>query len=307
VKHNRQILFSAISVAQCLLVISEDNSSAWRTLTNFESNFQNLLNVDGDFQKIMLRTCISGIMSNVPALLMQNSCKIIEALGKTIEVNHRVVLNEITSKLPLGEKDPSIEIIDEEMVEESESDASLRRLQEEQPSDLEQEVKLIGYLLSSQRMAAEILSNICTPDDDENYEDIDDKSDVESVHDYDTTAQSNQTPMIAYRVPIEVSETIKSCQIVEKVSSRACSFLPSPQEVSRLIIDYRTVTRYTCGRLTCELRYSSCCFRSDCFSSGISRRSNLADVSREFVEAFSFQTSTLVLKQTLLVTSINFE
>lgn len=93
-------------------------------------------------------------------------------------------------------------------------------MKDDQPSELEQELKLVGYLLSAQRMAAEILSNICTPDDsDSGSEGIDDKSDAESVQDYDVGLQNAQNNLKADKVPVEVSEAIKSHQIVEKVKN----------------------------------------------------------------------------------------
>lgn len=151
---------------------------------------------------------------------MQNLTLIIEALSRTIGINHRIVLNEITSKLPLnGTTPPQIEVLDDEMNEESEADASNRRLKEDLPSELEQEVKMIGYLLSAQRISAEVLSNICTPEDDQTCEDIDDNSDPESVHDYDVSQQVNGNKLVADKIPVEVAEGIKAHQIVEKVKS----------------------------------------------------------------------------------------
>lgn len=201
-------------------MISEDNSAAWRVLATFNSDFQQLLRIEGDFQSVILRTVVAGVMANVPELLMQNLTGIISALSGTIEINHRQILNEITSNLPLGEaKAPQIEVMDEDMNDEPEADASLRRLKDEMPTEIEQEVKLVGYLLSAQRIAAEVLSNICTPDDDEISEDIDDRSDNESVHDYDMTQQQNGNLASSDKIPVEVSEAIKSHQIVEKVSS----------------------------------------------------------------------------------------
>lgn len=160
-------------------------------------------------------------MANVPALLNQHLTAIIEALSKTIEINHRTILNAITSKLPLNEATQSarIELIDEEMTEETEEDASLRRLNDELPTELEQEIKHIGYLLSAQRISAEVLSNIvCSHGEEEIMDEADDKSDAESVQDYDSTQNGNGIQrVVGDKVPIEIVEIIKSQQIVEKV------------------------------------------------------------------------------------------
>lgn len=70
-------------------------------------------------------------------------------------------------------------------------------------------------------MAAEILSNICTPDDEPGAEDIDDKSDAESVQDYETGAQQTQKNLNADKIPVEIAEAIKAHQIVEKLWARS--------------------------------------------------------------------------------------
>jgi hypothetical protein len=67
-------------------------------------------------------------------------------------------------------------------------------------------------------MAAEILSNVCTPEDEAGLEEIDDKSDAESVQDYETDDHAIQNDLKADKMPIEIAEAIKAHQIVEKVS-----------------------------------------------------------------------------------------
>lgn len=213
----------AISVAQCLLVISEDNPSSWKILAEFEAVFQNILRLDGNHQTAILRTVIAGVCSNVPILSMQNFNLIIEALSKTIDVNHRQILNELTSRLPLNESErkapPPIEVVDENMEEETETEASERRLREDMPTELDNDIKNIGYLLSAQRTAAEILTNICSTEDNE-AGDMED-SDPESVHDYDVSEQSNGNQVSADKISPEMSETIKSLKIVEKLWERS--------------------------------------------------------------------------------------
>ena len=98
-------------------MISEDNAAAWKILANYGPDFNNILKVDGNHQTVILRTVVAGVISNVPALLMQNLRAIVEALGKTVEINHRTVMGVITSKLPLaGNQDAPIQ--DLELMEE---------------------------------------------------------------------------------------------------------------------------------------------------------------------------------------------
>lgn len=212
--------FSAISVGQCLLVISEDNAVAWRILAEYTTVFQNLLKIEGDFKADILRTVVAGIITNVPVLSIQNSSLVLEALNKTIEINHRNVLNELTSRLPLNEEQeaPQVEIMDDDMNVETEREASTRRLREDLPSEIERDIKNVGYLLSAQRIAAEVLTNICSSEDSEMNEDIDDDlSDAESVHDYDTAEHQNGTQLSADKISVEISEAVKGLKIVEKV------------------------------------------------------------------------------------------
>lgn len=214
-----------------MLVISEDNPTAWRILADFVSVFQNVLNLEGnDYKTVILRTVVAGVASNVPALSMQCLNPIMDTLSKTLEINQRQVLNEITSRIPLNEnevEEPTpVEIVDDDMGEESEADASVRRLRDDLPSELENDIKNIGYLLSAQRTAAEILTNICSSEGSESKDEMEDISDAESVHDYDINEQQNGNGICEDKIPIELTEAIKAHKIVEKVSFSYHSILP---------------------------------------------------------------------------------
>lgn len=214
-----------------MLVISEDNPTAWRILADFVSVFQNVLTLEGsDYKTVILRTVVAGVASNVPALSMQCLNPIMDTLSKTLEINQRQVLNEVTSRIPLNEnevEEPTpVEIVDDDMGEESEADASARRLRDDLPSELENDIKNIGYLLSAQRTAAEILTNICSSEGSESKDEMEDISDAESVHDYDINEQQNGNGICEDKIPIELTEAIKAHKIVEKVSFSYHSILP---------------------------------------------------------------------------------
>lgn len=227
--------FSAISVGQCLLVISEDNPSSWKIFAKFGNDLQNILKIDQNLQAAMLVTTVAAIMANVPELRAQYLKDIIEALGKVLDMNHRVLLNEITSKLPLnGEHSSNLEVVDEEMTEETEDEAALRRLKEDLPTDLDNEKKVIGNLLSAQRIVVEVISNICTNDDDDSKANsiLDEDSDADSVHDYEVNGDIQQ--LTSNTIPIEIVEVIKAHEIVSKIWLRA---QPLPENVNQILQD----------------------------------------------------------------------
>lgn len=211
-------------------MISEDNPTAWKVLADYGTVFQDLMRIEGDYKATILRTVAAGITSNVPVLSLQNLSLIMDVLSKALEINHRTVLNEITSRLPLSEEERQqdsaapMEVIDDEMNQESEADATTRRLREDMPTELEKNVKEVGYLLLAQRIAAEILTNMCSSEDSEMNDDMDDDiSGSESVHDYDIADQQQiqNGNIVGDKIPIEISEAVKAHGIVEKVNNYA--------------------------------------------------------------------------------------
>lgn len=168
----------AVAVAQCLLVISEDNSTAWRLLSNYGQELVSLLSATStefDEAAILLSTLVAGIVSNVPALSGAHLGAILVTLSRTLDVNHRALLGDLTSSLPLAggrRKENEIFVTDdppEAMEEESEAAASARRRRQDLPSVLEVRTKHVGWLLDAQRVAAEITTNICSVGDDGKY------------------------------------------------------------------------------------------------------------------------------------------
>lgn len=205
-------------------MISEDNPTAWKVLADYGTVFQDLMRIDGDYKATILRTVAAGIASNVPVLSLQNLSLIMDVLSKALEINHRTVLNAITSRMPLSEEErlqdsgAPMEVIDEEMNHESETEATTRRLKEDMPTELEKDIKEVGYLLAAQRIAAEILTNMCSSEDSEMNDDMDDDiSGSESVHDYDIADHQQNGQIAGDKIPVEISEAVKAHGIVEKV------------------------------------------------------------------------------------------
>uniref|UniRef100_A0AAG5DWB3 SYO1-like TPR repeats domain-containing protein n=1 Tax=Anopheles atroparvus TaxID=41427 RepID=A0AAG5DWB3_ANOAO len=233
----------AIAVAQCLLVVSEENTSSWRVLAKHGLELSTLLALDGvDNATVLLRMVAAGIICNVPVLLSSHMSQILQAIAKTMEVNHRGALGNVTSMLPLvPQKDAiDLEVTDDAQIDdETEAQSHQRRRKADLPSDGELEVRNVGWLLQAQRIAAEILTNICSTDDDEWQCEGNDNmennagSDAESVCDYDAN-ELNGSVENTDKVPVEVLEAIKSLALVEKLWQKA---QPMAENVHQILVE----------------------------------------------------------------------
>lgn len=225
----------ATSVAQCLLVISEDNVTAWNILAEYSNDFLTLLNLDSSDELKVLSTITAAVVANVPVLCAAHTNTILAALVRILDINQREVLNKISSSLPFDDEEndrqqdavQEVEMIDEEMEADDtlEQSENLRK-KRNTPSQFELEIRKVELLLLAQRIAAESLTNICSGDEENNYEDVDDEgmSDAESVHDYDAT-ENPDTLKEMDKLPVALVEAIKSLGVIEKMYQR-CQTLP---------------------------------------------------------------------------------
>uniref|UniRef100_A0A1B0CF12 SYO1-like TPR repeats domain-containing protein n=1 Tax=Lutzomyia longipalpis TaxID=7200 RepID=A0A1B0CF12_LUTLO len=221
----------AIAVCQCLLIISEDNPTSWAVLSACGSAFGSLLTLEGGFPECLLRTLAAGIMANVPALSEPYLQQILTSLSKTLDENHRAVLGDLTSDLPLLQKEevPELEVAEESRrmeLDETDDAAARRRRKADLPTPLETKVKHVGWLLEAQRVAGETLTNLSSSDDDGNSDDYVEDSEDESINDGDTSSSGNL--QMCDKLPVEILEGIKSLNIIEKLWQRA---QPVPENV----------------------------------------------------------------------------
>lgn len=163
--------FAAVAVAQCLLVISEDNPVSWRVLNNFAQDIASLItNIERTQQNIVLRTVAAATLSNVPNLSMTYINQIFDTLNQALDINHRTLLGQLTSSIPLDQEKlescVDVEVAaEEQMEEESEEQATSRRRRQDLPTERDIEIKHIAWVLEAQRIAAETITNICSSDD----------------------------------------------------------------------------------------------------------------------------------------------
>lgn len=165
----------SIAVAQCMLVISEDNPAAWRVLSAFGADLLVILaatsqQATDENAVVLLSTLAAGIMSNVPALAAPHFTLIFQTLSRTLDVNHRAALGSLTSRLPLNERRRTANdiFVTEEgaMEEETEQEASARRRRQDLPTEIDVEVKTVGWMLAALRVAAETITNFCSTEDE---------------------------------------------------------------------------------------------------------------------------------------------
>lgn len=158
-------------MAQCLLVISEDNPNAWRVLNHFAQDIVSLVTNLKTDQSLILRTVAAAILSNVPSLSTIYINQIFDTLNQALDVNHRSLLAKLTSSLPLDDENHEQNGVDievngeEQMEEETEEAASARRRKQDLPTTHDMEIKYSAWVLEAQRIAAETITNLCTVDD----------------------------------------------------------------------------------------------------------------------------------------------
>uniref|UniRef100_A0A182W8K4 Alpha-carbonic anhydrase domain-containing protein n=1 Tax=Anopheles minimus TaxID=112268 RepID=A0A182W8K4_9DIPT len=231
----------AIAVAQCLLVVSEDNASSWRVLANHGAELLSLLTIQAtDNATLMLRALSAGIIGNVPVLLSSHTSKVLISVSKTLEMNHRSALGNLTSMLPLEQQKDLVDLeVTDDVVfdDETEAQSHQRRRKADLPSEGELTVRDVGRLLQAQRIAAEILTNICSSEDDWQSESNDNDnnagSDAESVYDYDTNGL-NESVENTDKISVEVLEAIKSLALVEKLWQKA---QPVAENVYQILVE----------------------------------------------------------------------
>lgn len=152
-----------------MLVISEDNPVAWRVLNHFAQDIVSLITtLEHTEQNVVLRTVAAAILSNVPSLSTIYINQIFDTLNQALDINHRTLLGKLTSSLPLDEAKDKLDIEvngEEQMEQETEEEATVRRRKQDLPTEHDTEIKHVGWTLEAQRIAAETITNLCSTDD----------------------------------------------------------------------------------------------------------------------------------------------
>uniref|UniRef100_A0A1B0AH86 SYO1-like TPR repeats domain-containing protein n=1 Tax=Glossina pallidipes TaxID=7398 RepID=A0A1B0AH86_GLOPL len=224
----------AISVAQFFLVVSENNPKSWKVLNDHVPNFLCLLSLTGDYGQAYLCSLAAAILTNVPALAASYNVTMLRALAGVLKINHQIVISSVIanisnlSNLISQPETLELEIKMDTTDDESEEAAANRRRRQELPTEADIAVRDIGYLLDAQRVAAEVITNLCSDEDDyhdEDGNDIDDESisENECVVDYESnkSSESSLNLLEGDKFTFDVIDVIKSLSMVEQLWQRA--------------------------------------------------------------------------------------
>lgn len=276
--HETYGLEVSVAVAQLLLIVSEDNSSTWRAFHDAEPVLVALMGLtvaENDFGAVLLRTLATGIVANVPALAQQHLAQVMVGVDRPFNENHRQLLNGLSSDIPLVEHAQRFETeirTDDmdtgDMADDDDDEVTVaarrRERDAEQAAEVALRVKNVGYLLEAQRVAAEILTNICSAEEEKGSgaaggcgaADEMSEDEGEEVQDYEPV--EGEESVVADKLPVEMLEAIRSLHLVEKLWQSA---QPIAENVHELLMRHeRTlVKKLKLLRVSCLLCLHNLC------------------------------------------------
>ncbi|XP_034236433.1 HEAT repeat-containing protein 3 [Thrips palmi] len=239
----------AITVAECLQTVTEENKEAISEMQGLSEQLQQLLSSPNEeINMILLKVLIAGVLINIHsdgigAMDPSRLSLIMASLSTALAYDQRRMLNQLTSELDLNiqklnprnrrRKQEDVEEEDEEMdsenekesVEESKPTKKLKtrgkstHTQERTEGILQQEKDSISNaarILQAQQIALEILANLCSGDDEEGEMDLDD-SDVEEMSDSSFGEEGGSKEALPASVPSDVLEAVVSQRLITKV------------------------------------------------------------------------------------------
>ncbi|XP_001359242.6 HEAT repeat-containing protein 3 [Drosophila pseudoobscura] len=246
----------SISVAQLVLVVSENNSSSWNLLANATILTELLKVTEGSHSLLYLSALAAGILCNVPACSSAYTREILGSLDKLLTIDTQAQLmgckNEIKDLKSKNEA-PVLEI---SMETEEMSEAQTQN-QPKPQSEADSAVKNLEYLLDAQRLVAEIITNLGSSDDQSGWGSDSDQSETESVVDFDMNEQSADND--AGALPVNFVETILQNNVVQKLWQKsqpldtALEKLLSQQESIREKVSKMRVSYLICLQNLCNV------------------------------------------------------
>ncbi|XP_016997581.1 HEAT repeat-containing protein 3 [Drosophila takahashii] len=251
----------AISVAQLVLVVSENNSSSWNVLAS-SSILPELLAVPAESHaQLYLNALAAGILCNVPACSAAHTPEILNGLDKLLSIDPQAQLLSCKNEIQNAKAKDEAPVLEISMETEEMTESQSANQSKPNQCDADVALKNLEHLLDAQRLVAEIITNLGSSDDQSNWDSASDQSETESVADYEM--EDEATDSGAGGLPANFLETIKQNKVVEKLWQKAQPLDPvlekllSQQEsikekVAKMRVSYLICLQNLCNVLAAE-------------------------------------------------------
>lgn len=239
----------AITVAECLQTVTEENKEAISEMQGLSQQLQQFIcSPSEEIKSILLQVLIAGILLNIHSgeigsMDPSRLSLIMASLSNALAYDQRQMLNRLTSDLELNiqirnprnkrrvQKEEEEDDQEMESGSEEESREEAKSKQQLKPrgksthtanitvDTLKEEKKLIATserLLEAQQLALELLANLCSGDDDEGEMDLD-NSDSDELSESSFGEEGGSKEAVPVSVPSDVLEAIVSQRLVTKV------------------------------------------------------------------------------------------
>uniref|UniRef100_A0A1B6L0C3 SYO1-like TPR repeats domain-containing protein n=1 Tax=Graphocephala atropunctata TaxID=36148 RepID=A0A1B6L0C3_9HEMI len=212
----------SISVCQCLISVTEDNTTLTTALRHHESDFLRILAVTSTDQRLLLlKTLAAGILVN---LNPSSSCleAVFAAVTEALDVDTHQQISQLSSELPL--------------------DAPA------QPS--EDTLTLLSNtrtLVDAQAMALEILTNLISSQDDEM--DVESEESVSDEEELNGWTEGDETQLLG--LSSEVYEALKKYKLAKTVYLKTASLPANVMDIIITCVQSRALAKRV-ERLQCS-------------------------------------------------------
>ncbi|XP_016984453.2 uncharacterized protein LOC108048372 [Drosophila rhopaloa] len=251
----------AISVAQLVLVVSENNSSSWNVLAG-SSALPELLSVPAESHaQLYLNALAAGILCNVPACSAAHTREILTSLDKLLTIDPQAQLLSCKNEILNAKSNNEAPVLEISMETEEMTESQSANPSKPNQCDADVTLKNLEHLLDAQRLVAEIVTNLGSSDEQSNWDTDSEQSETEIVADYDM--EDDPVDSGAGGLPANFLETIKQNKVVEKLWQKAQPLDPAlekllfqqdniKEKVVKLRVSYLICLQNLCNVLAAE-------------------------------------------------------
>ncbi|XP_017031711.1 HEAT repeat-containing protein 3 [Drosophila kikkawai] len=251
----------ALSVAQLVLVVSENNSSSWNLLAN-ANILPELLTVPAESHgQLYLNALAAGILCNVPACAAAHTREILTSLNQLLTIDTQAQLLGCKSEIQTAKSKNEAPVLEISMETEELSEAQSANPAKTNESEGEEALQNLEHLLDAQRLVAEIITNLGSSDDQSEWGSDSNQSETESVADYEMEEDAADSG--SGGLPANFLETIKQNQMVQKLWEKAQPLDPSVEKLldqqenireklAKMRVSYLICLQNLCNVLTAE-------------------------------------------------------